>query len=126
LNQLQKEDQQKLTIALLDIMGFWGVKDSIKLSLLGLKTIKERHLMSYKNGNKCFIFDADLIERSKIILGINSSLATTYPQNSNYHAIWFKTKMKKFKGKTPLELMIKDKKGLKIVWHYLDCTQTWN
>lgn len=120
-------EQQKITTLLLDIMRSWSISEKVQLAILGNpKDIKERHLASFSQGEKTFEFDENMRERTKIIIGINASLDTSYPHNNNYHSIWLKTKMKKFKGKSPLELMVLDLGGLRRVWYYLDCTQTWD
>jgi hypothetical protein len=124
---LNQEDYKNITKLLLDIMRTWAISEKVQLAILGNpKDIKERHLSTFSQGKKVFDFDDGLLERAKIIMGINASLDTSYPHNNNYHSIWLKTKMKKFKGKSPLELMVQDLGGMRRVWYYLDCTQTWD
>ena len=79
----------------------------------------------YRRGDKSFDFDEKSIQRTKMILGIYESLSTTYPTNREYASIWMKRSVKKFKYKTPLELMLSGDAGMKRVWHFLDCTQSW-
>jgi hypothetical protein len=125
-NTNDQELAENLTIKLMLIMENWGLSDGEKLALLRLEDkIKPRHLYQYQRGSKSFDLDSQLVEFSQMLLGIDDALKTSYPANQNYGQIWLKRVQKKFKGKTPLELMLRDKAGMKKVWHFLDCTQSW-
>lgn len=124
--ELNAQEQKKLTLRLTQIMEEWKLLDQEQITLLGLSnTLKARHLYLYRNGDKVFDFDQNTIERSKMILGIYAALCTTYPTNQEYCSIWLKRCVKKFKHKTPLALMLSGNTGMKRVWHFLDCTQSW-
>lgn len=120
------ELSESLTIKIMLVMENWGLADSEKLALLRLEEkIKPRHLYMYQRGSKSFELNDELVTISKMILGIDDALRTSYPANQNYGQIWIKRAQKKFKGKTPLELMLRNTVGMKKVWHFLDCTQSW-
>ncbi len=121
---MTEEQQNQLTFRLTQVMENWKLTDQDQITLLGL-SLKPRHLYLYRRGDKSFDFDKVLIERAKMVLGIHESLGTTYPTNREYAAIWLKRAVKKFKHKTPLELMLSGDTGMKRVWHFLDCTQGW-
>ncbi|CAB9544025.1 hypothetical protein [uncultured Gammaproteobacteria bacterium] len=121
---MTEEQQNQLTFRLTQVMENWKLTDQDQIILLGL-SLKPRHLYLYRRGDKSFDFDKVLIERAKMVLGIHESLGTTYPTNREYAAIWLKRAVKKFKHKTPLELMLSGDTGMKRVWHFLDCTQGW-
>ncbi|CAB9540717.1 hypothetical protein [uncultured Gammaproteobacteria bacterium] len=121
---MTEEQQNQLTFRLTQVMENWKLTDQEQIILLGL-SLKPRHLYLYRRGDKSFDFDKVLIERAKMVLGIHESLGTTYPTNREYAAIWLKRAVKKFKHKTPLELMLSGDTGMKRVWHFLDCTQGW-
>jgi len=126
LQKLNQDEEIHLTFTVSQILENWVLDDNIQLSLLGLEDkIKPRHLYKYRNGDISFEFDQNLITRSTMILGIHESLGTTYPSNRDYGAIWLKRPVKKFKHKTPLELMLSGETGMRRVWYFLDCTQTW-
>jgi len=115
-----------LTIKLMLVMENWGLADAEKLALLRLEEqIKPRHLYMYQRGSKSFELNNQFIEISKMLLGIDDALKTSYPANQNYGQIWLKRAQRKFKGRTPLELMLRNNTGMKRVWHFLDCTQSW-
>lgn len=116
----------ELTIKIMIVLENWKFEDAEKIDILNIgEKVKPRHLYQYQRGNKSFELDAELIERSEMILGIDAALKTSYPANQNYGQIWMRREQRKFKGKTPIELMLRNKTGMKRVWHFLDCTQSW-
>ena len=125
-NQLDDKVKMNITHQLTQILEQWQLNDQDQIKLLSLpKSFKSRHLYLYRRGDKSFDFDEALLQRSKMILGIYESLGTTYPTNKEYAAIWLKRPVKKFKHKAPLELMLSGDTGMKRVWYFLDCTQSW-
>ncbi len=123
---LSDEEKSQLTFKLCQILESWQLEDADQLNILNLdKLIKPRHLYMYRRGDKAFEFDQNMVKRSKMILGIHESLGTTFPTNKEYASVWLKRNVKKFKHKTPLELMLSGDAGMTRVWHFLDCTQGW-
>jgi len=122
---MTEEQKNQLTFSLTQVMENWQLADQEQITLLGLKSIKPRHLYLYRRGDKSFDFDETSIKRAEMILGIHESLGTTYPTNRDYASLWLKRGVKKFKHKAPLELMLSGEVGMKRVWHFLDCTQGW-
>ncbi len=123
---LNDDEKKQLTFQLSQILENWKLEDADQLVVLGLEnSIKPRHLYMYRRGDKAFEFDDDMMKRAKMILGIYESLGTTFPTNKEYASVWLKRSVKKFKHKTPLELMLSGDTGMNRVWHYLDCTQGW-
>ncbi|CAB5497371.1 hypothetical protein [uncultured Gammaproteobacteria bacterium] len=122
---MTEEQKNQLTFSLTQVMENWQLADQEQITLLGLKSIKPRHLYLYRRGDKSFDFDETSIKRAEMILGIHESLGTTYPANRDYASLWLKRGVKKFKHKAPLELMLSGEVGMKRVWHFLDCTQGW-
>jgi uncharacterized protein (DUF2384 family) len=126
LDSITEDQKNKLTFQLTQVMEQWKLTDQDQIELLGLsKSLKPRHLYLYRRGDKSFDFDQASINRSEMILGIHESLGTTFPTNREYAAIWLKRPVKKFKHKAPLELMLSGDTGMKRVWFFLDCTQSW-
>ncbi len=127
LEKITDQQKNQLTLKLMQILEDWKLDDQDQVALLGLsKSLKPRHLYLYRRGDKFFDFDQSSINRSEMILGIHESLGTTYPTNRAYAAIWLKRPVKKFKHKAPLELMLSGDTGMKRVWYFLDCTQSWH
>ncbi|MEO1939812.1 DUF2384 domain-containing protein [Candidatus Thioglobus sp.] len=125
-DQLDDTVKMNITHQLTQILEQWKLSDQDQIKLLGLpKSFKARHLYLYRRGDKSFDFNDILIKRAKMLLGIYESLGTTYPTNRDYAAIWLKRPVKKFKHKAPLELMLSGEVGMKRVWYFLDCTQSW-
>ncbi len=125
MTDLSTQDKSSITINIMQILENWKLSDAEQLHLLNQDEIKSRHLYQYRKGDKVFEFDADFINRSKMILGIHDALGTTYPTNKDYGPIWLRRAQKKFKGKQPIELMLSGTAGMKRVWYFLDCTQSW-
>lgn len=124
--KLNSEEKSQLTVLLTQILESWQLSDTEQLELLQLSDLlKARQLHTYRSGEASFDFDDKLINRSKMIIGINASLATTFPTNTKYGAIWLRRNVKKFKHKTPLNLMLSGDIGMRRVWGFLDCTQNW-
>lgn len=120
------DEKNQLTFQLSQILENWKLEDTDQLIILGLENIiKPRHLYLYRRGDKAFEFNDNMVKRSRMILGIHESLGTTFPTNKEYASVWLKRSVKKFKHKTPLELMLSGDGGMKRVWHFLDCTQGW-
>tara|TARA_B110000261_G_C12915982_1_gene290433 strand:- start:153 stop:569 length:417 start_codon:yes stop_codon:yes gene_type:complete len=123
---LSDNEKNQLTSQLSQILENWKLEDSDQLIILGLeKIIKPRHLYMYRRGDKSFEFNDVMVTRTRMILGIDESLGTTFPTNKKYASVWLKRSVKKFKHKTPLELMLSGDAGMNRVWHFLDCTQGW-
>ncbi len=123
---LNDDEKNQLTFQLCQILENWKLEDAQQLNVLDLEeALKPRHLYMYRRGDKAFEFDNDMVKRAKMILGIDESLGTTFPTNKEYASVWLKRNVKKFKHKTPLELMLSGESGMTRVWHFLDCTQGW-
>ena len=123
---LSDDEKNQLTFQLAQILENWNLEDVDQLTILGLEdVIKARHLYLYRRGDKAFEFNDNMVKRSRMILGIHESLGTTFPTNKQYASVWLKRSVKKFKHKTPLELMLSGDGGMNRVWHFLDCTQGW-
>ena len=126
IDRITDKQKNQLTFRLTQIMEDWQLSDQDQVELMGMsKSLKPRHLYLYRRGDKSFEFDQTSINRSEMILGIHESLGTTYPTNRDYASIWLKRPVKKFNHKAPLELMLSGDIGMKRVWHFLDCTQSW-
>ncbi len=126
IDTINTQQKIQLTHQLTQIMETWKLTDQEQADLLGLpKSFKARHLYLYRRGDKTFDFDQHLINQSEMILGIFESLATTYPTHQEYCGIWLRRPVKKFKYKTPLNLMLSGETGMRRVWYFLDCTQSW-
>jgi hypothetical protein len=123
---LSEDEKNQLTFQLSQILENWKLEDGDQLTVLGLEEVlKPRHLYLYRRGDKSFEFNDEMVKRTRMILGIHESLGTTFPTNREYSSVWLKRSVKKFKHKTPLELMLSGDTGMNRVWHFLDCTQGW-
>ena len=127
LEGMSDQDKIDLTFSLMNVMQNWELSDRVQAQLLALpEQFKVRSLYLYRQGDKTLDYTQPMLTRAKALMGIYESLGTTYPANRNYGTIWLKRPMKKFDKKTPLEIMLEGDVGIKRIWHFLDCTQSWN
>ncbi len=67
-----------------------------------------------------------LNERLNHVVGIATSLRTTYPMNPQMGTMWMKKPQRMFDNRTPLDVIVNDgEKGLIAVRSHLDCTYDW-
>lgn len=127
IENITENDKKTLTISLLNVLESWEITEKEKVILLGLgDSFKARNLSLFKNGEQIFPYNQHILDRAQIILGIYDSLGTTYPTSQGYGCVWLKRPTKKFDKKTPIEIMLSGSVGMKRIWHFLDCTQTWD
>ena len=127
IEQMNHQDKINLTFSLMNIMESWKVSDKEQMCLLNLPdSFKARNLYLYRQGDKAFDYTQNMMTCAQMLMGIHAALGTTYPTNQDYGAIWLKRPMKKFDKQTPLALMLSGKTGMRRIWHFLDCTQSWN
>ena len=126
LEELSDKDKIEISSSLMAIFEDWKLSDKEQINLLALpQSFKTCHLYSYHNGDKVFHYTSYILARAEALIGIYNALGTTYPTHRAYGTIWLKRPVKKFNHKTPLELMLSGDVGIKRVWHFLDCTQSW-
>lgn len=127
INKMNEQDKIDLTFSLMNIMESWGLSDGEQAQLLNLPdSFKARNLYLYRQGDKAFDYTQVIINRAQMLMGIYAALCTTYPTHQDYGSIWLKRPMKKFDKQTPLALMLSGEAGMRRIWHFLDCTQSWD
>ncbi len=126
LEELNNKDKIEISSSLMTIFEDWKLSDKEQVNLLALpQSFKARHLHLYRCGDRAFNYTPHILARAEALIGIYKALGTTYPTHRAYGTIWLKRPVKKFDRKTPLELMLSGDMGIKRVWYFLDCTQSW-
>ncbi len=127
LKKISKSDKLHLSVLVMNILENWHLTNTQQIQLLDLSnSIKERHLYLYRKGEQVLNYNQHLLSRIEMIVGIYESLTTTYPAHTDYGKFWLRRPAKKFDQKSPLQLMLSGEIGMRRVWHFLDCTQSWN
>jgi hypothetical protein len=87
--------------------------------------VKVRHLSQYSN-SQAFPDTPEVNERLRHVLGIIDALSTSYPTNPQMSLFWMTRTSKKFKNRSPLQVLIEDDlEGLISIRKHLDCSYDW-
>ncbi len=115
---------QVLTHNVLDCMDEWNISAEEMLSLLGLTdSIRPRQLNSYRNGDRTFPSQAEVLQRIDHITGITDALRTTFPFSTQMRVMWLQKPHRRFQKRTPLTVMLDEgSNGLQKVRVEVDCT----
>lgn len=115
---------QALTHAVLDCMDEWKISAEEILVLLGLSdAIRPRQLNAYRNGDRAFPAEADVLQRIDHITGITDALRTTFPFSNQMRVMWLQKPHRRFQKRTPLAVMLDEgTNGLQKVRVEVDCT----
>ena len=118
------EQMAALTRAVIDHMDEWKISPDDMLSVLGLsKKVKTRHLNAYRNCDRTFPQDADVMQRIDHVVGIADALRTTFPFSSQMRIMWLQKPHRRFQKRTPLAVMLSEgANGLQKVRIEVDCS----
>jgi len=116
----------ELTKAVMHTFDDWKFAGEQILSVMSLPDeIKVRHLSKYRQST-AFPDTPKVNERFRHILGIIDALATSYPTNPKMSLFWMARKNKKFKNRSPIQVIIEDDlEGLVTIRKHLDCSYDW-
>ena len=120
---LSQERQILLTQKIMQNLDDWGLSAAEQISVLDLpEDMRSRKLRSFRL-DMPFPEDPNVEYR----VGIIDALRTSYPKNPLMGGRWMKTPHKRFKNKTPIQIMLDDgKNGVTAVLAELDCTYAWD
>ena len=116
----------KVTQAVMHTLDDWKLSGDNILTLMALPNkIKVRHLSQFRN-SRAFPDTPQVNERLRHILGIIDALATSYPTNPRMSLFWMTRNSKKFKNRSPLQVIVEDDlDGLISIRKHLDCSYDW-
>lgn len=126
-SQLSHEEQMRnLSSNIMFILDSWKLSGEQIISLLALPdTVKVRHLSQFRR-NTPFPDLPQVNERIHHIIGIMDALNTSYPTSPHMANFWLHNKSKRFKGKSPVQVITsRGLDGLIDIRRHLDCTYDW-
>ena len=126
MHEMSNQDQVDFTRTIMMILDDWGLGSEAIISVLGLpdKTPK-RNLRKFRE-NTPFPKAEGLYQRLDHLVGIATSLRTTYPMNPQMGTLWMRKPQRLFDNRSPLDVITNDgEKGLVAVRSHLDCTYDW-
>jgi hypothetical protein len=125
-SSLSEEERLALTRHVMHILDSWRIPGEAQVRLLALPAdTKPRHLDRYRK-DTVFPDAPELWLRVEHLLGIAEALYTTFPHDTRMGAVWMQRKVRRFRERTPLSLMLEDgMNGIISVRTHLDCTYDW-
>ena len=97
-----KQDMLALTKGVMQYLDGWKLSSEQALVILGLdKAAKNRHLNSFRLGEKAFPKTDELLTRIDHIIGIADALRTTFPFSDKMRLMWLRKPHRRFKRNTP-------------------------
>jgi hypothetical protein len=116
----------ELTQAVMHTLDDWKLEGEHILSVMNLpKDIKVRHLSQFRQ-SRAFPEIPEVTERLRHVLGIIDALSTSYPTNPRMSLFWMTRTSKKFKNRSPIQVIVEDDlDGLITIRKHLDCSYDW-
>jgi hypothetical protein len=120
--------EEKITLSqnVMRILDDWQLDGEHILSILALpKDIKVRHLSQFRK-SRAFPDTPEVNERLRHLEGIMQALSTSYPTNPRMSLFWMTKTSKKFKNRSPVQVLVEDDlEGLISIRKHLDCSYDW-
>ncbi len=120
------EKMVNLAANIMYVLDSWKLSGEEIIDILALPdSIKVRHLSQFRR-DKAFPDLPEVNERIRHIIGITDALQTSYPTSPHMATFWLHNKSKRFKGKSPVQIIInRGLDGLIDIRKHLDCTYDW-
>ncbi len=121
------ERQVLMTQKIMHNLDEWGLSAADQVSILDLpEGTRTRKLRAFHE-NTPFPDDPNVEYRVVRLMGIIDALRTMYPKSSVMGRHWMKTPHRRFRNRTPLQIMLEDgAQGVTAVLAELDCTYAWD
>jgi len=123
-----KNDEERIILSqnVMRILDDWKLDGEHILSILALpKEIKVRHLSQFRK-SRAFPDTPKVNERIRHLEGIMQALSTSYPTNPRMSLFWMTKTSKRFKNRTPVQVLVEDDlDGLISIRKHLDCSYDW-
>lgn len=130
------DEQQKamsdITVAVMNLLDEWELSSAQIQTVLRLSSKKygTRSFVKMREGREVLPSDdVDVMRRTKYLLRIADALRTMYPRNPKMSGRWIKQRLRRFGGRTPLQMILDEPDGdgaLVAVLSELDCTFSWD
>lgn len=117
-----------LSRAVVSLLESWDIPTQDMQSMLCLpETFRARMFNKLREGNEVLPDDEKVLRRAGYLLRISDALRTTYPRNPEMAGRWIRMRHRRFRHKTPLDMILKEgETGLIAVLSELDCTFSWD
>lgn len=127
-NNVQQAAVADLSRAVINLLESWGLKSQDMQELLSLPdSFRARKFSKLRDGSAVLPDDENVLRRAGYLLRISDALRTTYPCNPEMAGRWIRMRHRRFRQKTPLDMIINEgETGLIAVLSELDCTFSWD
>ncbi|MBD3670722.1 MAG: DUF2384 domain-containing protein [Gammaproteobacteria bacterium] len=123
----QDEERVALTQTIMGVLDEWGLDAADHVvAVVGLPDkMPKRNVRKFRDG-VAFPDTPEVMEHLDHLVGIITSLRTTYPLNPQMGTHWMRRSNRLFGNRPPLQAMVEDGlDGLVAVRSHLDCTYDW-
>lgn len=126
MQNISTDNTIELTQAVMHALDDWKLDGEHILSVMALPNdVKIRHLSQFRK-SRAFPDTPEVNERLRHVLGIIDALATSYPTNPRMSLFWMTRTSKKFKNRSPIQVIVEDDlEGLIKIRKHLDCSYDW-
>lgn len=125
--ELNAEERLVLSRLVIELLERWGASAEEQIKILALPDDTRTRMLRRYREDTPLPEDAAVMERVEFLMAIAEALRTTYPMNPKMGDRWMKLRVRKFRGRTPVAIMVEDgMSGLIKVRAHLDCTFAWD
>lgn len=127
----QKKAMADITVAVMNLLTEWSLDSKQMQAVLCLpETYRARAFTKMREGRETLpADDENVMRRAQYLLRIADALRTMYPRNPKMSGRWIKQRLRRFGGRTPLQMILEggqDDGALVAVLSELDCTFSWD
>ena len=119
---------EEITRAVMHVLDTWKLDAASMHRVLGMPDdVRTRAFAKFREGQATFPDDPAVLRRCEYVLRIADALRTAYPVNPKMSGRWIHQRQKRFGGRTPISMILKDgETGLAVVLGEVDCTFAWD
>lgn len=128
MSEVDEQTMVDLTRAVMNLLDSWRLETKEMQAILCMpEDVRSRTFIKFREGQKPFPQDPDVLRRSQYLLRIADALRTTYPRNPEMSGRWIRQGHRRFGKRTPLSMILNGgESGLIAVLSELDCTFSWD
>ena len=125
---IQNQARSDISRAVVNLLESWSIGTQDMQNLLCLPdNYRARKFNKLREGQESLPNDEKVLRRAGYLLRISDALRTTYPRNPEMAGLWIRMRHRRFRQKTPLDMILKEgETGLIAVLSELDCTFSWD
>ena len=124
----QQQAMADISRAVVNLLESWELNTQDMQNMLCLpENYRARKFNQLREGRELLPDDEKVLRRAGFLLRISDALRTTYPLNPEMAGRWIRMRHRRFRQKTPLDMILKEgETGLIAVLSELDCTFSWD